>query len=105
MQPRHGGVEGGPLGVLRGWGGSPFPPFPPACPPLTPPSPPCLPARWTEVAKKLGDDYVNLTGDVLLSSGFIAYLGAFTSGYRERAAKHWVQLCKESKIPCSDQFR
>lgn len=32
-------------------------------------------SRWTEVAKKLGANYVNLTGDVLLSSGFIAYLG------------------------------
>ena len=32
-------------------------------------------SRWTEVAKKLGGDYINLTGDVLLSSGFIAYLG------------------------------
>lgn len=31
--------------------------------------------RWTEVAEKLGKDYVNLTGDVLLSAGFIAYLG------------------------------
>ena len=31
--------------------------------------------RWTEVAKKLGKDYVNLTGDVLLSAAFIAYLG------------------------------
>ncbi|KAL6759980.1 dynein heavy chain 6 [Haematococcus lacustris] len=42
-------------------------------------------ARWTEVAKKLGEDYVNLTGDVLLSSGSIAYLGAFTSHYRDKA--------------------
>ena len=32
-------------------------------------------SRWTEVAKKLGGDYINLTGDVLLSSGVIAYLG------------------------------
>ena len=31
--------------------------------------------RWTEVAEKLGKDYINLTGDVLLSAGFIAYLG------------------------------
>lgn len=31
--------------------------------------------RWTEVAGKLGKDYVNLTGDVLLSAAFIAYLG------------------------------
>lgn len=38
--------------------------------------------RWTEVAKTLAHDYVNLTGDVLLSSGCIAYLGAFTATYR-----------------------
>ena len=31
--------------------------------------------RWTEVAEKLGKDYINLTGDVLLSAAFIAYLG------------------------------
>ena len=61
--------------------------------------------RWTEVAKKLGEDYVNLTGDVLLSAGFIAYLGAFTAAYREKAAAQWVVLCKQERIPCSDTFR
>ena len=35
--------------------------------------------RWTEVAEKLGKDYVNLTGDVLLSAGFIAYLGLYSA--------------------------
>lgn len=37
--------------------------------------------RWTEVAEKLGKDYVNLTGDVLLSAGFIAYLGKSLTAY------------------------
>lgn len=32
------------------------------------------------MAHKLGADYINLMGDTLLSSGFIAYLGAFTIG-------------------------
>ena len=61
--------------------------------------------RWTEVAKKLGDDYTNLTGDVLLSSGFIAYLGAFTAHYRDQASEQWIELCKTQKIPCSEHFR
>lgn len=39
-------------------------------------------ARWTAVAKSLGENYANLTGDILLSSGFIAYMGAFTASYR-----------------------
>ncbi|GLI63290.1 hypothetical protein VaNZ11_006196 [Volvox africanus] len=62
-------------------------------------------SRWTEVAAKLGGDYVNLTGDVLLASGFIAYLGAFTAAYRERATSSWVALCRERHIPCSEHFK
>jgi dynein heavy chain len=38
--------------------------------------------RWTESAKMLGEIYVKITGDVLLSSGVVAYLGAFTVSYR-----------------------
>ncbi|KAG2430891.1 hypothetical protein HXX76_009864 [Chlamydomonas incerta] len=62
-------------------------------------------SRWTEVAAKLGGDYINLTGDVLLASGFIAYLGAFTAAYRERATSSWVALCRERAIPCSEHFK
>lgn len=39
--------------------------------------------RWTEAARVLGDKYINITGDVLLSSGLVAYLGAFTVDYRQ----------------------
>jgi len=39
--------------------------------------------RWTEAARILGDKYINITGDVLLSSGLVAYLGAFTVDYRQ----------------------
>lgn len=39
--------------------------------------------RWTEAAEILGQMYENITGDVLLSSGVVAYLGAFTVDYRQ----------------------
>lgn len=38
--------------------------------------------RWNELAKKLSVFYINLSGDVLVSAGMIAYLGAFTRAYR-----------------------
>ncbi len=38
--------------------------------------------RWTENAKTLGEKYINITGDVLLSSALVAYLGAFTVDFR-----------------------
>ena len=39
--------------------------------------------RWTQAAKDLGLQYENLTGDILLSSGVVAYLGAFTVAFRQ----------------------
>ena len=38
--------------------------------------------RWSQAAKDLSRQYDNLTGDVLVSSGIVAYLGAFTSAFR-----------------------
>ena len=43
--------------------------------------------RWTSNALELSKDYVNLTGDVIVASGLIAYLGAFTPDFRESAVK------------------
>lgn len=39
--------------------------------------------RWSETALRLGELYNNLTGDALISAGVVAYLGAFTSSYRQ----------------------
>ena len=39
--------------------------------------------RWTQAAKDLGAQYENLTGDILLSSAVVAYLGAFTAAFRQ----------------------
>jgi dynein heavy chain len=47
--------------------------------------------RWGELAEELKLFYNTLTGDVLVSSGMIAYLGAFTSAYRNDIAKSWVE--------------
>ncbi len=39
--------------------------------------------RWIENAGTLGDQYNNVTGDVLLGSAEVAYLGAFTVEFRK----------------------
>ena len=61
--------------------------------------------RWKEVAANLAKDYENLTGDVLLCSGYIAYLGAFTLPYREEILAEWTAACAEKGIPCSPTFK
>ncbi|XP_048664162.1 dynein axonemal heavy chain 7 isoform X2 [Marmota marmota marmota] len=60
--------------------------------------------RWSHTALELGQSYINLTGDILISSGVVAYLGAFTSNYRQNQTKEWTELCKLKSIPCSDEY-
>uniref|UniRef100_A0A8C2TNL6 Dynein axonemal heavy chain 12 n=1 Tax=Coturnix japonica TaxID=93934 RepID=A0A8C2TNL6_COTJA len=50
--------------------------------------------RWNNAAIELQDVYDNLTGDVLISAGVIAYLGAFTAGFRQECTKDWSRICK-----------
>jgi len=60
--------------------------------------------RWTASSAVLADDYINLTGDVIVSSGLIAYLGAFTPEFREEAILNWVEITKSKEIPGSETF-
>ncbi|XP_031567893.1 dynein heavy chain 3, axonemal-like [Actinia tenebrosa] len=60
--------------------------------------------RWTETAKMLEDKYLKVTGDVLLSSGVVAYLGPFTVDFRNNCIEGWVAQCNDRKIPCSTSF-
>ena len=49
-------------------------------------------------------DYAALTGDALLSSGCIAYLGAFSATYREETTADWVEMCREKGIECDPKY-
>ncbi|GMH41668.1 hypothetical protein BSKO_09578 [Bryopsis sp. KO-2023] len=60
--------------------------------------------RWTESATALGDAYVKLTGDMLISAGVISYLGAFTMAFRDQVTTKWVASCKSKGIPSSPSF-
>ncbi|KAK3734119.1 hypothetical protein RRG08_000032 [Elysia crispata] len=60
--------------------------------------------RWTEAAESLEKIFDNLVGDILVSAAFIAYLGPFTSAFRDLAVADWVKVCKSYKIPGSAHF-
>ncbi|KAG2424716.1 hypothetical protein HXX76_014292 [Chlamydomonas incerta] len=61
--------------------------------------------RWTAAARALGEQYLRLTGDVLLAAGQIAYLGPFTALYRSSAVGRWVKECQARGVPCNDRFK
>ena len=46
--------------------------------------------RWSETAFNLGELYKNLTGNILISAAIVAYLGAFTSNYRQVHTGAWI---------------
>lgn len=60
--------------------------------------------RWTKAARLLGIEYTNLTGDVLLSSATVSYLGAFTVDFRVECQRAWHKICMKRKVPCSEDF-
>ena len=55
--------------------------------------------RWLETVEKLGVAYANLVGDVLVSAGYVAYLGAFTPAYRSKIAGGWREKLIELNLP------
>ena len=58
--------------------------------------------RWNQFATQLAIRFEKLTGDVLVSSALLAYLGPFTAVYRQKQMNDWVKLLKDTNIPCSD---
>ena len=53
--------------------------------------------RWTKAADDLQSIYDNLLGDVLVSGGVVAYLGIFTSAFRDLCTNDWIKLCRVIK--------
>ena len=60
--------------------------------------------RWTAASEKLGVRYTNITGDVLIASGVVSYMGPFTAVFRDQEVAQWIEKCNDMKIPCSGIF-
>jgi len=61
--------------------------------------------RWSQSSVTLGEQYNNLTGDVLISSGIVAYLGPFLARYRIECVQSWIELMKANMVPSSTEFQ
>lgn len=48
--------------------------------------------RWQEAASELDRSSATVLGDVLLSAGVVAYLGAFTGAYRSECLRRWLNV-------------
>ncbi|XP_046587391.1 dynein axonemal heavy chain 7-like [Neodiprion lecontei] len=61
--------------------------------------------RWSESAKSLGERYFQLTGDIIIGSGIVAYLGPYTTPFRVGQVEKWVKLCTDLKVTCTEDFQ
>mmetsp|Transcript_25850 Transcript_25850/g.41808 ORF Transcript_25850/g.41808 Transcript_25850/m.41808 type:complete len:1198 (+) Transcript_25850:570-4163(+) len=57
--------------------------------------------RWGNRCKDLEIQFGNIVGDILISSGIVAYLGPFTGRYRDECTGKWISLLLEEGIPSS----
>merc|ERR1711871_1119333 len=60
--------------------------------------------RWNQLSNELQATYDNVTGDILLAAGVIAYLGAFTASYRDDATSQWASILHAQNISCAEKF-
>eukprot|EP01084_Bolivina_argentea_P281903 482434_1 len=60
---------------------------------------------WNIKSENLAQDYENVVGDIVIASGIIAYLGIYTSVFRQKIINKWVKYLKtDLEISCSDPF-
>lgn len=60
--------------------------------------------RWKETVENLTKQLWAVPGDVLVASACVAYLGAFSTDYRNELTTVWVAKCQEHQIPSSSEF-
>ncbi|XP_032892704.1 dynein heavy chain 1, axonemal [Amblyraja radiata] len=55
--------------------------------------------RWQETVQNLDNMIINVAGDVLISGGFVAYLGPFTGEYRAAMNDEWLHKLLTLGVP------
>lgn len=48
--------------------------------------------------------FIFLLGDILIASGFVSYLGAFTMQFRQSQVEYWVKKTTSLELYCSPVF-
>jgi dynein heavy chain len=52
----------------------------------------------------LSSKYTTVTGDVLLSAGYITLIGGFNQRYRNKLIQRWAKTLTEEGFQCSKEF-
>lgn len=61
--------------------------------------------RWKVKSEQLSQDLNNVVGNILISSGVIAYLGVFVTTFRQKCLGDWIKVLGEQGIACDQNFK
>eukprot|EP00762_Andalucia_godoyi_P002130 ANDGO_02526.mRNA.1 Dynein-1-beta heavy chain len=61
--------------------------------------------RWRNTVEVLGQQEKAVIGDVIVASGAIAYVGAFTAFFRQELYKEWIAALQKAKIVCTSDVK
>lgn len=45
-----------------------------------------------------------IVGDTLVAAASVAYMGAYTTQYRNCLVENWVAMCRDTDVPISNDF-
>lgn len=60
--------------------------------------------KWIVCTRMLASKYTTVTGDVLLSAGYITLIGGFSQRFRSRLLQRWAKALTEEGFQCSKEF-
>lgn len=60
--------------------------------------------NWGKLLEKNKADKLNIEGDVLIGSGIMAYLGVFTTEYRQECINSWVEMLNKFEIKSTENI-
>ena len=60
--------------------------------------------KWIVCTRMLSSKYTTVTGDVLLSAGYITLIGGFNQRYRNKIVQKWAKTLTEEGFQCSKEF-
>lgn len=61
--------------------------------------------RWLKASERLQNEKLTVTGDSILATGYITYLGAFEGAYRERLLRReWRLIIEHAGLPVAPDF-
>ena len=58
--------------------------------------------RWAGIVRELKAGMATLLGNMIVSSGLIAYAGPFDSASRSQLCQQWLQCCRQNGVPVDD---